>query len=104
MPRTGPRTSSAGSTSTFLGQFATAEGKKGGEFYTPRGVVRLLVEMLAPHKNARVYDPCCGSGRMFVQSEAFIESHGGRRDDISGLGQELNHTTWRLCQRNLAIR
>jgi len=88
----------------FLGQFASAEGKKGGEFFTPRGVVRLLVEMLAPHENARIYDPCCGSGGMFVQSEDFVERHGGRRDRVSVLGQELNHTTWRLCQMNLAIR
>ncbi|HEU0169323.1 MAG TPA: class I SAM-dependent DNA methyltransferase, partial [Chloroflexota bacterium] len=76
----------------FLGQFATAEGRKGGEFYTPRSVVRVLVEMLAPHDNARVYDPCCGSGGMFVQSESFIEAHGGRRDRVSIFGQESNHT------------
>ena len=88
----------------FLGQFANAEGKKGGEFYTPRCVVRLLVEVLAPQANARICDPCCGSGGMFVQSEQFIEAHGGRRGDIAVYGQELNHTTWRLCQMNLAIR
>ncbi|MDP9227257.1 MAG: type I restriction-modification system subunit M, partial [Actinomycetota bacterium] len=88
----------------FLGQFASAEGKKGGEFYTPRPVVRLLVEMLAPRPRSRIYDPCCGSGGMFVQSEHFIEEHGGRRGDISIFGQELNWTTWRLCQMNLAIR
>jgi type I restriction enzyme M protein len=88
----------------FLGQFASAEGKKGGEFYTPRPVVRLLVEMLAPRPRSRVYDPCCGSGGMFVQSERFIEEHGGRKGDISIFGQELNWTTWRLCQMNLAIR
>ena len=87
----------------FLGQFASAEGKKGGEFYTPRCVVRLLVEMLAPYKG-RVYDPCCGSGGMFVQSEQFIEAHGGRISDISIYGQESNYTTWRLCKMNLAIR
>ncbi len=87
----------------FLGQFASAEGKKGGEFYTPRCVVRLLVEMLAPYKG-RVYDPCCGSGGMFVQSERFIEAHGGRIGDISVYGQESNYTTWRLCKMNLAIR
>ena len=87
----------------FLGQFASAEGKKGGEFYTPRCVVRLLVEMLAPYKG-RVYDPCCGSGGMFVQSERFIEAHGGRIGDISIYGQESNYTTWRLCKMNLAIR
>jgi type I restriction enzyme M protein len=88
----------------FLGQFASAEGKKGGEFYTPRPVVRLLVEMLAPRPRSRIYDPCCGSGGMFVQSERFIEEHGGRKGDISIFGEELNWTTWRLCQMNLAIR
>ncbi|GIW85683.1 MAG: DNA methyltransferase [Isosphaeraceae bacterium] len=87
----------------FLSQFASAEGKKGGQFFTPRCVVRLLVEMLAPYKG-RVYDPCCGSGGMFVQSEKFIEEHGGRIGDISIYGQESNHTTWRLCKMNLAIR
>ena len=87
----------------FLGQFASAEGKKGGQFYTPAHVVKTLVAVLAPHKG-RVYDPCCGSGGMFVQSERFIESHGGRRDDISIYGQESNPTTWRLAAMNLAIR
>jgi type I restriction enzyme M protein len=87
----------------FLGQFATAEGKKGGQFYTPASVVKVLVEVLAPH-NGRVYDPCCGSGGMFVQSEKFLESHGGRADDISIFGQESNPTTWRLVAMNLAIR
>jgi len=94
----------------FLGQFASAEGKKGGEFYTPRCVVRLLVEMLEPFKG-RVYDPCCGSAGMFVQSVEFIEAHatgngnGGRaRAQISIYGQELNYTTWRLAKMNLAIR
>ncbi|MGN6315884.1 type I restriction-modification system subunit M [Trinickia sp.] len=87
----------------FLGQFATAEGKKGGQFYTPASIVRVLVEVLAPHQG-RVYDPCCGSGGMFVQSEKFIESHGGRADDISIYGQEANPTTWRLVAMNLAIR
>ncbi|MEW6579569.1 MAG: class I SAM-dependent DNA methyltransferase [Chloroflexota bacterium] len=87
----------------FLGQFASAEGKKGGEFYTPTSIVRLLVEILQPYQG-RVYDPCCGSGGMFVQSERFIEAHGGRRDDISIFGQESNPTTWRLCKMNLAIR
>tara|TARA_B100001057_G_scaffold499736_1_gene611523 strand:+ start:2633 stop:4180 length:1548 start_codon:yes stop_codon:yes gene_type:complete len=87
----------------FLGQFATAEGKKGGQFYTPRHVVKTLVAVLSPHKG-RVYDPCCGSGGMFVQSEEFIKSHGGRRDDISIYGQESNPTTWRLAAMNLAIR
>ena len=87
----------------FLGQFADAEGKKGGQFYTPRSIVRLLVEMLEPYKD-RIFDPCCGSGGMFVQSEKFIEAHGGRVDDISIYGQESNQTTWRLCKMNLAIR
>ncbi|MFO7976442.1 MAG: class I SAM-dependent DNA methyltransferase, partial [Candidatus Hydrogenedentota bacterium] len=87
----------------FLAQFASAEGKKGGQFYTPRCVVQVLVEMLAPYKG-RVFDPCCGSGGMFVQSEAFVEAHGGRRDDISVYGQESNPTTWRLAKMNLAIR
>lgn len=87
----------------FLSQFASAEGKKGGQFYTPRCVVRVLVEMLAPYKG-RVYDPCCGSGGMFVQSEKFVEAHGGRIGDISVYGQESNHTTWRLAKMNLAIR
>ncbi len=87
----------------FLSQFASAEGKKGGEFYTPRCVVRLLVEMLEPYKG-RVYDPCCGSSGMFVQSEEFITAHGGRLGDISIYGQESNYTTWRLAKMNLAIR
>lgn len=87
----------------FLGQFASAEGKKGGEFYTPRCVVRLLVEMIEPFKG-RVYDPCCGSSGMFVQSEEFIRQHGGRLNDISIFGQESNPTTWRLAKMNLAIR
>lgn len=87
----------------FLSQFASAEGKKGGQFYTPSHVVRVLVEMLAPYKG-RVYDPCCGSGGMFVQSEKFIEAHQGKLGDISIYGQESNHTTWRLAKMNLAIR
>src|SRR5450759_1415457 len=87
----------------FLSQFASAEGKKGGQFYTPRCIVGLLVEMLAPYKG-RVYDPCCGSGGMFVQSEKFVEAHGGRVGDIHVFGQESNHTTWRLAKMNLAIR
>ncbi len=87
----------------FLGQFASAEGKKGGEFYTPRCIVKLLVEMLEPYRG-RVYDPCCGSAGMFVQSEEFIRAHGGRIGDISIYGQELNYTTWRLAKMNLAIR
>ena len=87
----------------FLSQFAGAEGKKGGQFYTPRCVVRVLVEMLAPYRG-RVYDPCCGSGGMFVQSERFVEAHGGRIGNISIYGQESNYTTWRLAKMNLAIR
>jgi type I restriction enzyme M protein len=87
----------------FLSQFASAEGKKGGQFYTPSRVVRVLVEMLAPYKG-RVYDPCCGSGGMFVSSERFIEAHSGRLGDISIYGQESNYTTWRLAKMNLALR
>ena len=87
----------------FLAQFASAEGKKGGQFYTPSHVVRVLVEMLAPYKG-RVYDPCCGSGGMFVSSEKFIEAHAGKIGDISIYGQESNYTTWRLAKMNLAIR
>ena len=87
----------------FLGQFALAEGQKGGQFYTPRSVVELLVEMLEPYKG-RVFDPCCGSGGMFVQSEKFIEDHQGKISDISVYGQESNQTTWRLAKMNLAIR
>ncbi len=87
----------------FLGQFASAEGKKGGQFYTPQSVVRLLVEMLAPYKG-RIYDPCCGSGGMFVQSEKFVEAHGGKIGDISIYGQESNPTTRRLAVMNLALR
>jgi type I restriction enzyme M protein len=87
----------------FLGQFASKEGKKAGEFYTPRCIVRLLVEMIQPFKG-RVYDPCCGSAGMFVQSEEFILAHGGRAGDISVYGQESNPTTWKLAQMNLAIR
>ena len=87
----------------FLGKFAQAEGKLGGEFFTPRCVVRLLVEMLEPYEG-RVYDPCCGSAGMFVQSERFVEAHGGQKTDISIFGQESNPTTWRLAHMNLAIR
>ena len=86
-----------------LAQFASAEGKKGGQFYTPSRVVRVLVEMIAPYKG-RVYDPCCGSGGMFVNSEKFIEAHSGRIGDIAIFGQESNYTTWRLAKMNLAIR
>jgi type I restriction enzyme M protein len=87
----------------FLGQFADAEGKKGGQFYTPRSIVKLLVEMLEPFRG-RIFDPCCGSGGMFVQSEKFVEAHGGRIGDVSIFGQESNQTTWRLCEMNIAIR
>ena len=87
----------------FLGQFASAEGKKGGQFYTPSHVVKTLVAVLSPN-SGRVYDPCCGSGGMFVQSEEFVRAHGGRVDDISIYGQESNPTTWRLAAMNLAIR
>lgn len=87
----------------FLGEFANAEGKKGGQFYTPKSIVRLMVEMIEPYKG-RIYDPCCGSGGMFIMSERFIESHQGRVDDIAIYGQESNQTTYRLCRMNLAIR
>ncbi|PIR92437.1 N-6 DNA methylase [Candidatus Falkowbacteria bacterium CG10_big_fil_rev_8_21_14_0_10_44_15] len=87
----------------FIGRFASAEGKGGGEFYTPSSVVKLLVKMIEPYKG-RVYDPCCGSGGMFVQSENFVDEHGGRTGDIAIYGQESNNTTWRLCKMNLAIR
>ena len=87
----------------FLGEFALAEGKKGGQFYTPRYVVKLLVEMLEPYEG-RVFDPCCGSGGMFVQSERFVDEHQGTVSDISIYGQESNLTTWRLAKMNLAIR
>ncbi|PKA97793.1 type I restriction system adenine methylase HsdM [Flavobacteriaceae bacterium MAR_2009_75] len=87
----------------FLGEFALAEGKKGGQFYTPRSIVELLVEMLEPYKG-RVMDPCCGSGGMFVQSENFVKEHQGSVNDISIYGQESNQTTWRLAKMNLAIR
>ena len=87
----------------FLGEFALEEGKKGGQFYTPASIVKLLVEMIEPYKG-RVYDPCCGSGGMFVMSEKFIQEHRGRLDDISIYGQESNQTTYRLARMNLAIR
>lgn len=87
----------------FLGQFAAAEGKRGGQFYTPAHIVKTLVEVLAP-TIGRVYDPCCGSGGMFVQSEKFVQAHDGGKDDISIYGQESNPTTWRLAAMNLAIR
>ena len=99
----------------FLGQFANAEGKKGGQFYTPQSIVRLLVAMIEPFRG-RVFDPCCGSGGMFIQSEKFIDNSTAllpipdkpaerlRREDLSIYGQESNQTTWRLCKMNLAIR
>ena len=87
----------------FLAQFASSEGRRGGQFYTPQCVVQILVEMLAPYKG-RVFDPCCGSGGMFVQSKNFVKAHEGRRDDISVYGQESNPTTWKLAKMNLAIR
>lgn len=87
----------------FIGRFASAEGKGGGEFYTPASVVKLLVQMIEPYKG-RVYDPCCGSGGMFVQSERFVAEHGGKVNDIAVYGQESNPTTWKLCKMNLAIR
>ena len=87
----------------FLSKFASAEGKGGGEFYTPRNVVQLLVEMLEPY-SGRVYDPCCGSGGMFVQSEKFVEEHQGTIGNLSIYGQESNPTTWKLAKMNLAIR
>lgn len=87
----------------FLGQFASVEGKGGGEFYTPTSVVKTLVEMIEPYQG-RVYDPCCGSGGMFVQSEKFVQDHQGRVENLSIYGQEMNSTTWKLCKMNLAIR
>ncbi|MFE0021471.1 type I restriction-modification system subunit M [Amycolatopsis sp. NPDC059021] len=86
----------------FLEKFARAEGKRGGEFYTPSSVVKLLVEVLEPY-SGRVYDPCCGSGGMFVQAEKFVTAHRGRREDLSVYGQEANERTWRLAKMNLAI-
>ena len=87
----------------FLGQFASVEGKGGGEFYTPTSVVKTLVDMIEPYQG-RVYDPCCGSGGMFVQSEKFVEDHQGKIENLSIYGQEMNSTTWKLCKMNLAIR
>jgi type I restriction enzyme M protein len=100
---TGPRDTLGRVYEYFLARFASAEGKSGGQFYTPAHVVRVLVEILAPYKG-RVYDPCCGSGGMFVQSEKFVDAHKGRIGDISIYGQESNYTTWRLAKMNLAIR
>lgn len=87
----------------FLGEFAALEGKKGGQFYTPKSIVQLMVEMIEPYRG-RVYDPCCGSGGMFVMSERFVENHRGKVSDISIYGQESNQTTYRLCRMNLALR
>lgn len=87
----------------FLGEFANAEGKKGGQFYTPKAIVKLMVEMIEPYKG-RVYDPACGSGGMFVMSEKFVEEHQGNINDITIYGQESNQTTWKLSKMNLAIR
>ena len=87
----------------FLGQFASAEGKNGGEFYTPASIVKTLVEMIEPYRG-RIYDPACGSGGMFIQSEKFVEEHQGSLQDLSIYGQELNSTTWKLCRMNLVIR
>ena len=87
----------------FLGQFALAEGKKGGQFYTPKSIVKLLVEMIEPYQG-RVFDPCCGTGGMFIMSDKFVREHQGKINDISIYGQESNQTTYRLCRMNLAIR
>lgn len=87
----------------FIGEFASAEGKRGGEFYTPKPVVDTLIEMIEPTKG-RVYDPCCGTGGFFVQSEKFIDAHKGQKNDIAIYGQERNHTTYGLARMNLAIR
>jgi type I restriction enzyme M protein len=87
----------------FLGEFANAEGKQGGQFYTPKSIVKLMVEMIEPY-HGRVYDPCCGSGGMFIMSEKFVSSHSGKINDISIFGQESNETTYKLCRMNLAIR
>jgi len=87
----------------FLGEFALAEGKKGGQFFTPKSIVQTMVAMIEPYKG-RVYDPCCGSGGMFVMSEKFVEQHKGKINDISIYGQESNQTTYRLCRMNLALR
>ncbi len=90
----------------FLGQFASAEGKRGGEFYTPRSIVKLLVEILDPFENARIFDPACGSGGMFVQTDEYLRKKMGTKEPsrLSIFGQESNPTTWRLCRMNLAIR
>src|SRR5690606_33935544 len=87
----------------LLGQCASPEGKQAGQFYTPASVVRLWGEMLEPYRG-RIYDPCCGSGGMFIQSEKFITAHGGKLDQVSVYGQESNPTTWKLAKMNLAIR
>ena len=87
-----------------IAQFAAKEGKDGGEFYTPSSIVKLLVEILKPFENCRVYDPCCGSGGMFVQSAKFIQAHSGNRNSLSIYGQESNPDTWKMAKMNLAIR
>jgi len=87
----------------FIGEFSDAEGKKGGQFYTPKCIVKLLVEMIEPYEG-RIYDPACGSGGMFVQSEKFVKEHGGKTGNLSVYGQESNNTTWKLCKMNMAIR
>ena len=92
-----------GTLDRVLNQFASSEGKKGGEFYTPRSIVRTLVEMIEPYKG-RIYDPCCGSGGMFVQSDKFVQEHQGKIGDLSVYGEESNPTTWKLAKMNLAIR
>jgi len=88
----------------FLGKFASAEGKRGGEFFTPRSIVRLIVEILEPYENARIFDPAAGSGGMFVQANAYLKAHGKDAAHLAVFGQESNTTTWRLCKMNLAIR
>lgn len=87
----------------FLGEFASLEGKKGGQFYTPKSIVRLMVEMIEPY-HGRIFDPACGSGGMFIMSEKFVKEHQGRVDDVAVYGQESNAETWKLCRMNLAIR
>ncbi len=87
----------------FLGKFAASEGKLGGEFYTPKCVVNLIAEMIEPYKG-KIYDPCCGSGGMFVQSLKFVQSHHGNTKDISVYGQEYTATTYKLAKMNLAVR
>lgn len=87
-----------------IAQFSSYEGVKGGEFYTPAGVVKTIVNILKPSEGKRVYDPCCGSGGMFVQSVKFIQEHAGNRSNISVFGQEANADTWKMVKMNMAIR